>query len=404
MSTSRREVLVGGLAAWLSAASSAGAATIVTRGTLSAESFGFGAAGAAAPPGKLFAWGINSVGQLGLNNRTSYNSPIQVGALTTWNAIVSGQVKQTLAINNGKLYAWGANTDGALGLGVATTVSYSSPKQVGALTTWTVVSTGAGHSAGITSGKLYTWGLNNFGQLGLNNTTNYSSPKQVGAGTNWASVLCSMTFTMAITTTGKLYAWGRSQFGQLGLGVIVSYSSPKQVGALTTWASVAALRYGVLGLTTTGKLYAWGQNNFGQLGFGNISNYSSPKQVGAGTNWSSVAIADHALAVTTSGKLYAWGYNYSGALGLNNTTNYSSPKQVGALTTWKSVSVSWGSSLDASAALTTGGALFTWGANISGQLGLNNTTNYSSPKQVGALTTWKSLFLGGYENMFGIHS
>ena len=35
--------------------------------------------------------------------------------------------------------------------------------------------------------------------------------------------------------------------------------------------------------------------------------------------------------------LYSWGYNASGQLGLGNTTTYSSPKQVGALTTWLSV-------------------------------------------------------------------
>ena len=35
-----------------------------------------------------------------------------------------------------------------------------------------------------------------------------------------------------------------------------------------------------------------------------------------------------------------------------------------------------------------GPALFSWGVNSSGQLGLGNTTNYSSPKQVGSSTNW----------------
>ena len=40
------------------------------------------------------------------------------------------------------------------------------------------------------------------------------------------------------------------------------------------------------------------------------------------------------MAVTTGGKLYGWGLNSNGNLGLGNTTDYSSPVQVGALTTW----------------------------------------------------------------------
>ena len=88
--------------------------------------------------------------------------------------------------------------------------------------------------------------------------------------------------------------------------------------------------------------------------------------------------------------LRSWGYNYYGQLGLSNTTNYSSPKQVGALTTWSNVS----SGRYHSAAIKTDGTLWSWGLNNAGQLGQNTLTNYSSPKQVGTLTTWTTLFVG----------
>lgn len=42
--------------------------------------------------------------------------------------------------------------------------------------------------------------------------------------------------------------------------------------------------------------------------------------------------------------------------------------------------------------------LFGWGSNAEGQLGLGNTTSYSSPKQVGALTTWLVIAAGYYQN------
>ena len=40
--------------------------------------------------GTLWSWGDGSEGQLGLGNRTSYSSPKQVGSLTTWGPIDSG--------------------------------------------------------------------------------------------------------------------------------------------------------------------------------------------------------------------------------------------------------------------------------------------------------------------------
>ena len=44
-------------------------------------------------------------------------------------------------------------------------------------------------------------------------------------------------------------------------------------------------------------------------------------------------------------ELYSWGKNTSGQLGLGNTTDYSSPKQVGALTNWLKVAAGYGHTL-----------------------------------------------------------
>ena len=93
--------------------------------------------------------------------------------------------------------------------------------------------------------------------------------------------------------------------------------------------------------------------------------------------------------------LWTWGSNGSGQLGLGNVTYYSSPKQVGALTTWLSVAGGYPHTI----ATKTDGTLWTWGHNYYGQLGLDNTTQYNSPKQVGALTTWKTIAGGGYHTI-----
>jgi alpha-tubulin suppressor-like RCC1 family protein len=90
-----------------------------------------------------------------------------------------------------------------------------------------------------TDGTLWAWGAGANGQLGQSNTTDYSSPKQIGALTTWSILGSNARNAGAIKTDGTLWMWGAGSTGQLGLGNITAYSSPKQVGALTTWAKIA---------------------------------------------------------------------------------------------------------------------------------------------------------------------
>ena len=366
--------------------------TIFTRGAASARGFGlFG--GSVSPAPGLWSWGYNTFGGLGLGNTTAYSSPKQVGALATWSKISAANGVSLAIKTDGTLWSWGRGVHGSLGLGNQT--NYSSPKQVGALTTWSKINTNQFLTLAIkTDGTLWSWGNNNVGQLGLGNVTLYSSPKQVGALTTWDTVSPgSLYHTLAVKTDGRLWSWGYNGKGQLGLGNIIDYSSPKQVGALTTWATVAAGNQSSWAIKTDGTLWSWGVNSSGELGLGNTTNYSSPKQVGALTTWSKVVAGPGFVgAIKTDGTLWSWGANASGQLGLGNITSYSSPKQVGALTTWSTLSGSQGGST--MMATTTGNALWAWGQNTNGGLGLGNTTSYSSPKQVGALTKWTTVSAG----------
>ena len=62
---------------------------------------------------------------------------------------------------------------------------------------------------------IWTWGYNNFGQLGVDNTTSYSSPIQVGAS-DWTKTSPGGQTTHALNHSGGLYTSGKNSNGQLG--------------------------------------------------------------------------------------------------------------------------------------------------------------------------------------------
>jgi len=288
-----------------------------------------------------------------------------------------------------ELWTWGRNNNGQLGLN--DTTNRSSPVQVGLLNIWEKLPQNSyQHGLSITSdGALWSWGFNNHGQLGLGNTVNRSSPVQVGALKTWAFATGGFgaESSLAIKTDGTFWTWGVNGSGQLGHSNTIFYSSPKQVGALTNWASGGGF---FVVVKTDGTMWSWGDNQVnGPLGLGNTTSYSSPKQIGGLTTWTKVsAKTTGCFALKTDGTVWGWGYNSgyaAGELGLGNSTSYSSPVQVTTGASFLSSHYRGG------VIIKTNGTLFAWGKNNFGQLGDGTTTNRSTPVQIGSLTTWESV-------------
>lgn len=296
-----------------------------------------------------------------------------------------------------EIYGWGTNTYGETGVG--DTQAASSPIQVGTDTDWSgkVFSVRKNQSFFVRSSGLWAAGQNsNYGDLGLSDLIDRSSPTQVGSETDW-TVFSRGESSVHAVRGGKLFSWGNNTSGQLAVGDTQRRSSPVQVGALTTWTSCAG-NDNAAAFIGGGKLYTAGTNDgYGLLGRNtNTGQNSSPIQVGALTDWSKITAGKQFfVAIKTDGTMWSWGRNNIGQVG-NNTSgvglNYSSPVQIGALTTWSEVSAG----IDQCIALKTDGTIWGWGANGSGQVGDNSGIDRSSPVQIGALTTWTKV--AGGEN------
>ena len=334
---------------------------------------------------ELWSWGYNGRGQLGLNNRTTYSSPVQIPG-TTW---TSGKIDGYYSGNwnfgiktDGTLWSWGFNgNNGQLGQNNLT--DYSSPTQIPG-TTWSKgASLANGGGAIKTDGTLWIWGTDADGQLAQNTQDQHrSSPVQV-PGTTW-SLLTGSDHVSAIKTDGTLWAWGDNGKGELGQNNTAKYSSPVQIPG-TTWSKIENGRKVSTAIKTDGTLWSWGYGYSGELGQNTAGTAykSSPVQVGSDTTWSEVS-GSMALvaAIKTDGTLWSWGYNTQGQLGINDRTQRSSPVQVPG-TTWSKVAALKQSVV----AVKTDGTLWAWGDNGDGELGANNRTYRSSPVQVPG-TTW----------------
>ena len=355
--------------------------------------------------GKVYAWGYGADGQLGNGDTINQVSPVAVdtsGVLAgkTITAITASGGQHSLALDsNGKVYAWGDNTVGQLGSGTITS-DQSSPVAVdtsGVLNGKTIVAISAagGHSLALDSdGKVYSWGYDSNGQLGDGGTnTNQSSPVAVDtsgvlAGKTIVAISAGSAYSLALDSDGKVYAWGNGGDGQLGYGDVMHQASPVAVdtsGVLNgkTVKVIAAGGGHSLAIDSDGKVYAWGSDTTGQLGTGTTTSGIQPSPVAvdisgvlAGKTITAIAPAGSAgggfsLALDSDGKVYAWGMDNRGQLGDGANAGSNVPVVVdtsGALA-GKTITAIAAAGAGHSLALDSSGKVYSWGNDELGQLG-----------------------------------
>ena len=267
------------------------------------------------------------------------------------------------------------------------------------------VSLGYSHSAALTSnGRLFTWGYNDYGQLGDGSAVDKYIPIEITNRFSLATedkiiqVSLGGNHSVALTSNGRLFTWGYNYYGELGDGTTTYRYTPTEITnrfSLSKGDKIIQVSLGTshsAALTSNGRLFTWGYNQYGKLGDGTTTNRSTPTEI---TNRFSLATEDkiiqvslggnHSAALTSNGRLFTWGYNWYGQLGDGTTTNGFTPTEITSrfilATEDKIIQVSLGG--NHSAALTSSGRLFTWGYNHSGQLGDFNAGTYRySPKEI----------------------
>jgi alpha-tubulin suppressor-like RCC1 family protein len=352
------------------------------------------------PVSNLLTWGSDDSGQLGDGGaNTLQMSPVvpSGGYTQSWCNISAGFLHTSAVKIDGTVWTWGLNNCGQLGN--CSVVNRSSPGTVcGGGTIWCQIHAGRCHTVAIkTDGTAWTWGDNTCGQLGDSTVTNRSSPGALdGGGTTWCQIHTGDFHTAAIKTDCTAWTWGGNSNGQLGDNTSTNRSSPGAVAGINSdWCAVSTGASHTVAIKTDATAWTWGSNNFCQLGDGTSTNRSSPGVVaGINSDWCAIdAGSVHTVAVKTDSTAWAWGNNVFGQLGDGTATNKSSPvATTGTNSLWCEISAgTWHTS-----AVKTDGTAWTWGANCCGEQGTSPLCGRSSPGLVsGGINTWCSTSAGG---------
>ncbi len=201
------------------------------------------------------------------------------GASGPTTQVAAGGFHSLALTSTGQLYAFGDNNEGQLGNSSTTGVN-PTPTLVtlpGATGPVTGIAAGEFFSLAVTStGQLFAFGENHYGQLGnaTNNLTSKPNPTPTlvtlpGASGPVTQIAAGMSHSLALTSTGQLYAFGENRFGELGNTINNRTEQPNSTPTLAIATTVTRIDAGdsySLALSSSGQLYAFGRNYRGELG------------------------------------------------------------------------------------------------------------------------------------------
>lgn len=407
---------------------------------------------------EVFSFGQNRYAELGYKATESTGKPTPIADIKqiiheTGKKVIdlaAGNETTLMLLDDGKLFVCGYNSSGQCGLGHCDKVP--ALEQVEKLEGKQIRSihgqNGCEHFFAIAeNGSAYTFGNNSRGQLGLGHTENVCHPTIISSLLSYkvTMIACSYYHTVLTTSEHEVFAFGRNDYGQLGVGDSIDRRIPAKVallasilesqlenvqnndgpdseagveaeveapnpsavvpgdnhqrqecGKLYPVLSIACgFFHSVFSVADVGVLVC-GKNGFGQLGLAtytdaqfNVSSMAhtpvrvtSPldmytedfhvKQVSCGYF--------HTIAVTNTGAVYTFGFNDYGQLGLNDRKTKFWPHRVEKLSAFNIISVQSGAFH--SLFLTDSGQVFATGRNNCGQLGCSTTSTDGIPDVV----------------------
>ncbi|MCT6838689.1 MAG: InlB B-repeat-containing protein, partial [Bifidobacteriales bacterium] len=282
--------------------------------------------------------------------------PDSVASGFTYTQVAAGGAHVVAIGSDQTVYAWGLNDHGQLGNGSKDANAHPSPMPVkgadGQPFKAVQISAGSSDSAAIDpQGRVYTWGSEHYAAYSCGTArptpTLAKDPNGSGQGLHAVQVSANYSFIMALDADGNVYTWGYNNYGQLGNGTSTAdkdptYAAdparvpdPKDASKAFKAAQISAGGDHALTIGRDGTLWAWGWNGWGQLGDGTHEDRLTPMQVrnpkdssrGFKVSWISPGL-NETMVGDENGTAWAWGFNSWGQLGINSDDTQDTPVQM----------------------------------------------------------------------------
>lgn len=217
----------------------------------------------------------------------------------------------------------------------------------------------------------------------------------LGVSTSTSRAGASERASVAAFDDCELFSCGQNNYGELCLGHCNSTNKLEHVPFFSTKSvrDVAGGNEVLAVVMKDGAVYTCGLNKSGQCGNGTFEErviVATPVRALSGIPIDLVAAAngcEHMLAVASDGAVYSWGYNDRGQLGLGSTISKShTPRLIDSLREKYSITHA-AVSYHHSAVVSNAGELLMFGMNDCGQLGLDHTQHQHTPQLVDALSS-----------------
>lgn len=251
--------------------------------------------------------------------------------------------------------------------------------------------------------EIFTWGYNEYYQLGTGDIVNRTLPTNITSSFNldesdfFIQIETGYMHTVALTNDGKVYTWGDNEDGQLGTGNTDVYQMPVDITdnfELQLDEKIIYIdsgNYHSSALSSLGRVFVWGDNSVGQLGTDEYSDTTLPIDLTPfiNLNLNEVIITtalggNHSLALTSERRVFSWGFNFSMQLGDGTNISRTAPLDITAnfnLGLNEQIEKIVGGN-NHSGAVTSLGNVYTFGLNTYGQLGNGTNTNQGIPVKI----------------------
>ncbi len=292
--------------------------------------------------GRIWTWGNNEAGRLGRGSMDGYYPTPGLASTppgVQFIAISAGNIHSMALDRDGNVWTWGWNKDSQLGRPGMNDIT---PRKVDmpAGTTFTAISAGDRDSMALAAdGTAWTWGRyetntlsDYYGILGRDPSDAYpvNKPGPVSTDLKFTTISAGAYVSMGIATDGNVYTWGGNNYKELGRSG--ERARPGRVPGLSGVVDINASWDFSTAITDTGA-WAWGNNLYGQLGTTTTNGSSTgvatptriPKPDGTPSDFTYIGLTIgsnhwHMLVIGSDGNVYGFGRNDRGQLG-NNSVN-----------------------------------------------------------------------------------